>query len=81
MRKANTDILPSEILWRKNKIGFEAPSKSWLSDSESLLKVIRKSKIINMYCNSNQISLPDMNLLWRLYNIARWEEIYNVEAD
>jgi asparagine synthase (glutamine-hydrolysing) len=28
------DQLPSEIVWRKDKIGFEPPQKTWMSDPQ-----------------------------------------------
>lgn len=31
LRKSFEHILPSEIAWRKDKIGYEPPQKNWLS--------------------------------------------------
>ena len=33
LRKAMTSLLPKEIVWRKDKIGFEPPQKHWMQNS------------------------------------------------
>jgi asparagine synthase (glutamine-hydrolysing) len=43
MRKSSENILPPEITWRKDKIGFEPPQKSWM-DSSSVKDVIQNRK-------------------------------------
>ncbi|WP_226389665.1 asparagine synthase (glutamine-hydrolyzing) [Penaeicola halotolerans] len=35
MRASFADLLPSEIAWRKDKIGFEPPQKSWMDNSKT----------------------------------------------
>jgi asparagine synthase (glutamine-hydrolysing) len=35
MRKSFNDILPTEICWRKEKVGFEPPQNEWLKDFNS----------------------------------------------
>jgi asparagine synthase (glutamine-hydrolysing) len=34
LRKSAEALLPKEIIWRKDKIGFEPPQKSWMQQSE-----------------------------------------------
>ena len=34
LRKSFEDILPKEIAWRKDKIGFEPPQKNWLNNKK-----------------------------------------------
>jgi asparagine synthase (glutamine-hydrolysing) len=83
LRKSVEGILPQNIVWRKNKLGFNAPERSWLdsingiikksiSESEILAKITDKQKVIASF------DKLDLRLKWRLYNIAKWEEIYNV---
>jgi asparagine synthase (glutamine-hydrolysing) len=43
MRKSMAGILPEEIAWRKDKIGFEAPQGSWLQ-SEKMQDFIADAK-------------------------------------
>jgi asparagine synthase (glutamine-hydrolysing) len=81
LRKAVEDVLSSEITWRRNKFGFEAPSRIWLKDTDFFRRQISKSKIISEISASEFTAAGDTVLLWRLYNIARWEELYNVEIN
>jgi asparagine synthase (glutamine-hydrolysing) len=81
LRKSMVGKLPEEVIWRKNKFGFESPAKIWLSDKAWLLKEINKSKILSKLSKSVITEKDDLNLLWKLFNIARWEQIYNVEID
>lgn len=43
MRRAFSDLLPPEICWRKDKIGYEPPQKQWMS-SKPLHERIHESK-------------------------------------
>lgn len=43
LRKSVEDILPEEIVWRKDKIGFEPPQKKWMED-KSVQDAIMESK-------------------------------------
>ena len=43
LRKAIDKKLPDEIVWRKNKVGFEPPQKSWMENA-SLQEYIQESK-------------------------------------
>jgi asparagine synthase (glutamine-hydrolysing) len=83
LRKSVEDILPNEIAWRRNKIGFNAPEKTWLNSidnqikeslygSEILNKIAKKDEVIKKY------GLMDLRTRWRLFNIAKWEEVFNV---
>lgn len=45
MRRAFEDILPKEITWRKDKIGYEPPQKSWM-DSPAIKEDIQSKKEI-----------------------------------
>lgn len=81
-RKAIENILPKNIVWRKNKFGFEAPTQSWLDSIDNEMKdAIKKSKIINIISGNFNFNKLDKNQKWKLYNIAKWEQIYNVKID
>ena len=53
LRKSMENILPPEITWRVDKIGYEPPQKKWLSDKRITEKIqdskldLEKRKIIN----------------------------------
>jgi asparagine synthase (glutamine-hydrolysing) len=81
LRKSVESLLPKSIVWRKNKKGFEAPTNEWMkiiekdlsneiSNSEILKKILKQKANIE---NLDQIQK------WRLYNIAKWEKIYNIK--
>jgi len=79
LRKTVEKILPNTIVWRKNKFGFEAPAKIWLDSIENeILKSISKSKILSEILSSVDFRKLDLTQKWKLFNIAKWEEIYNV---
>ncbi|HEY0771679.1 MAG TPA: asparagine synthase-related protein, partial [Sphingobacteriaceae bacterium] len=83
LRKAVDSILPASIVWRKNKFGFEAPEKTWLSKyQDQMLEEIKMSRLLGFYCdiavlikNFRSMSLKDQ---WMYFNIARWEKVYRV---
>jgi len=47
MREAFQDILPEEIAWRKDKIGFEPPQKSWMDTSKSQEKIRAAREVLS----------------------------------
>lgn len=83
LRKSIQDILPEEITWRKNKIGFNAPEKTWMNSLGPEIKTrVSASRILEKVVNKKDLVASihklDQRTLWRLFNIAKWEEIFNV---
>lgn len=83
LRKAieKDNFLPNEIVWRKNKLGFDAPETIWMdSFNDQLTEVIYNSKILSEVIDNSRmnISTLDNRQKWKLFNIAKWEKIYNV---
>ncbi len=82
LRKIVDGMLPKNIVWRKNKFGFEAPTKSWLEElNHTMENTILKSKILNEITNTIILNKLDNHQKWKLFNIAKWEEIYNVKIN
>ncbi len=84
LRKAIEKNLPSDIVWRKNKLGFDAPEKTWLKSFEKeMMACIEGSAILQEVTDIKQLLIKykrlDLRLKWRIYNIAKWEEVYNVK--
>ena len=79
LRRTIDKILPNSIVWRKNKFGFEAPTKCWIDaiDSE-IIEAVNKSIILSEILNAIDFKKLDLTQKWKLFNIAKWEEIYNV---
>jgi asparagine synthase (glutamine-hydrolysing) len=80
LRKAIEKKLPNKVVWRKNKFGFEAPTKNWLDSIECDMKEeIKNSIIINKISNDINFNKLNEKQKWKLFNIARWEKIFNVK--
>ncbi len=78
-RKTIQGILPSSVVWRKTKFGFEAPTNTWIQNYKSeLIKQINKSDIIPNSIKLHNSIFNNKKILWKLFNIAKWEELYNV---
>ncbi len=84
LRSIIDKLLPNSVVWRKSKLGFNAPERIWIDENELImLNEISKSKILNKITNMKILLLNyskfDYRLKWRLFNIACWERIYNVK--
>lgn len=83
LRKALEVILPASVIWRKNKLGFNAPEKTWLNHHEvKMKKEISESKLLKEITNIdkllNTFSSLSLKNKWKYYCIAVWERVYNV---
>ena len=84
LRKSFEDLLPSAIVWRKNKLGFNAPEKTWLDFHEpEMIKEISESSILKGITDFNRLlsNYKTLNLRdkWMYYNIAVWERVFQVK--
>jgi len=77
LRKIGEKVLPKEIAWRKNKIGFEAPGKFW-EINENNESLICNSKILNSLF-TNVIKVKDPVMRWKFLSIAMWEKEFQME--
>ena len=78
LRAACEDLLPRDIIWRYNKLGFESPQTYWFNgEREKMKATIKHSRIIQEIFTKADIR-EDV-FLWRLFSIAKWEELYKVE--
>lgn len=82
LRKIIDKSLPKSVVWRKNKLGFNAPDNIWLK-SIDMKAEIEKSSILNEICDFKKLNSNfdkiNQNLKWRLYNVALWQRIYGVK--
>ena len=86
LRKMATRFLPASVIWRKNKLGFNAPERTWLDLHHGELdKEIRESPMLKSICDFKKIDLTlrgmHIRQKWRLYNFAVWARIYNVRFE
>lgn len=84
LRKAAETILPKEIVWRKNKLGFNAPEKTWTKEFENeMIKEIQQSEILNNFIDFKKLYFKklDLRTKWRLYNFSAWEKEFKVKLN
>ena len=84
LRKAAETILPKEIVWRKNKLGFNAPEKTWTKEFENeMIKEIQQSEILNNFIHFKKLYFKNLDLRtkWRLYNFSAWEKEFKVKLN
>lgn len=84
LRLAVEDVLPNHVVWRKNKLGFNAPERSWLSaHKETMVAEVAKSTLLKCITNFELLQQRFPHLpykeQWLYYNIAVWERIYDVK--
>jgi asparagine synthase (glutamine-hydrolysing) len=81
LRKAFEQRLPSSIIWRKDKIGFAAPTNLWFDQNlNTIHKELAQSSFLKQIVsqNINFQNIPQ-TLKWRLYCLSRWSQIFNIE--
>ena len=78
LRQSMQDLLPKEILWRKEKMGFPFPLQNWLMKSETIIKYVL-NEYSNPWINTKLITRDFLKLietqpsfLWRLISFQLW---------
>lgn len=65
MRKAMEDVMPKEITWRTDKIGYEPPQKKWMSTasfkelSHQAVTKLKANGIVNSAASSENLGADD----------------------
>jgi hypothetical protein len=81
-RKSAKELLPDDVVWSKNKIGFGVPEREWLNqlkpDATTLLK--KESEKLSAFINIPTVlegydRMPVL-LLWRIIDFAKWLGIF-----
>ncbi|QIG93417.1 asparagine synthase (glutamine-hydrolyzing) [Bradyrhizobium sp. 6(2017)] len=85
LRAAMQDVLPANICWRKDKIGFAAPDQLWLNRHSPAMydKVIGSAllaRYVDMAAVKRKFHRLDLGMRWRLYCVALWGERFRVGA-
>lgn len=84
LRKTIDKLLPKEIVWRKNKLGFNAPENKWMDSIEGeIIGTIKESNILTAIVDFDKLKIKslDNRTKWKLFNVAKWEKIYNVSIN
>ena len=93
LRKAVEDILPQNVIWRKDKMGFVPTENIWLLHNKKLITKILDSKTLEALpgvksdavreywkniSDKNQLTGWRTDIIWRLVNMVRWVELNDV---
>lgn len=79
LRKNLQKHIPDEIAWNRKKIGFNPPTEEWWPRSPNILDTINNSPIIQELFSKKFTFIKDRDYEWRLYNLAVWGEMYEME--
>jgi len=85
LRLSSNQALPTEVTWRSQKLGFEAPESIWFREFRSeMLREIVASPLLAEMADIEQFdtiaSQIDPLALWRLFSVARWARLSEVTA-
>jgi asparagine synthase (glutamine-hydrolysing) len=85
LRQAMDNRMPKDVVWRKNKFGFEAPEDAWLTQHASIMKqTVLNSPLLGEMVNKEALTRTyqrlDKRSRWRLYSTALWEKSFGVSA-
>jgi asparagine synthase (glutamine-hydrolysing) len=85
LRRCMTGTVPDAIVWRKDKIGFEAPDAAWMEAEEShLRRTILGSELVRSISDGTKLedgySSMSLRNRWRLYSLAMWSEQFGIGA-
>ncbi len=82
LRKCFEQRLPPEIVWRKDKVGYEPPQETWMKEKnvEEMIIEARKKLVSHNMLNKKIIDAPALsssahdgnNLDWRILNVAHF---------
>ena len=80
LRVIMNNYLPDKILWRKNKLGFEAPENDWLSAIRlNMVNNIKNNKLImKMLKDNTKIERLNNKILWKLFSVSKWIELFSI---
>ena len=83
LREVAARVLPESIAWRRTKVGFEPPTATWLAPlGERMQREVERSTLIMRLCRSMpRLGSMPLALRWRLYNLARWQQLFAVGSE
>ncbi len=76
LRQVCAQLLPAEIAWRRNKIGFEAPIAQWQPQVRAFVaEAWPKSALRAHFCAAPVLPQHlDQGLLYRFFELLLWEQ-------
>ena len=81
LRMVAAQVLPSDIAWRRGKIGFEPPMQRWLAPLRGQMQQqIAGSDLLKYLCpKAPRLETLPLALQWRLYSLASWQHLFAVQ--
>jgi asparagine synthase (glutamine-hydrolysing) len=82
-RAAMEKKLPAEVVWRRDKVGFETPEKEWFrTGKQRLLDILHSNSAASDYLDMDRvrreapglIDADETGRVWRWVNLALWLE-------
>jgi asparagine synthase (glutamine-hydrolysing) len=85
LRAAMQNILPENISWRKDKVGFAAPDQLWLNrHTPAMYEKVTNNELlarhVDMKTLKKRFHRLDLGMRWRLYCVALWGERFQVDV-
>ena len=87
LRRASENILPGEISYRKDKIGFATPQSEWKSDYKTHLydyinqtyipEILDKESVLSL-CNTELKNPTKNSEFWKIISLIKWFEVFYV---
>lgn len=83
LRRAMAARMADSIVWRRNKMGFEAPASKWFAQHRQIMReAVLGSRILDELSRPGAIErqYDDLDPLtqWRLFVVSKWERIFDV---
>jgi asparagine synthase (glutamine-hydrolysing) len=88
LRKAIQDVLPSTVVWRKDKKGFITPQREWKKETKQQVKAYLKhavipdildEKFIFEIIDRDNLNNSQLSEYWRIISFIKWTEIFKVK--
>lgn len=95
LRKAIEDLVPKEIAWRKDKIGYAPTESRWLLANAPFVTHILSSKVLDKLpgiraevVRAHWKKITDRNrtdgwrsdIIWRYISLIRWMELFRISV-
>jgi len=88
LRRAGEGILPKEIQWRKDKMGFVTPQNEWIRTLLPRIRTflldepLRSSQFLNRNSLEQQLTKTHLSIahseLWQIINLEMWMRVFDV---
>lgn len=80
LRLVASDILPGEVAWRRSKVGFDAPERTWMREHANIARDLVEGSTVIRRLAEGKLPYDRVNLemQWRLFNLAHWGDRFGI---